>query len=242
MTKKKKIVIGICISLLLLGAILFLFLYNYGYSGIHKHTKAKEGQIKVACVGDSITYGHGIRDWENNNYPAQLQEILGDGYHVENFGHSGRTLSSSGDKPYTESEQYKLSLEYDADVVVIMLGTNDSKPKNWTSELDFIKEYENLINSYKKNNPNVKIILCTPARAFFPNGKSEGKTSYDIQPSVVERIKNEIRTFAFIENYELVDIYGITEYHREWFKDNVHPNGDGARAMAEAIAKKITDK
>ena len=242
MTKKKKIVIGICISLLLLGAILFLFLYNYGYSGIHKHTEAKEGQIKVACVGDSITYGHGIKDWENNNYPALLQEILGDEYHVANFGHSGRTLSSDGDKPYTESEQYKLSLEYDADIVVIMLGTNDSKPKNWTSERDFIKEYEDFVDSYKKNNPNVKIILCTPAKAFFPNGKSEGKTNYDIQPKIVEHIKNEILAFALVENYELVDIYSVTEYHDEWFKDNVHPNVDGARAMAEAIAKKIKNK
>lgn len=239
MKKGKKTVITIGISLLVLGTILFLILYNNGYSGIHKHTKPEKDQIKVACVGDSITYGHGIKEWAKSNYPAQLQRILGDDYHVENFGHSGRTLSSKGNKPYVESKQYELSLDYDPDIVIIMLGTNDSKPKNWKSELDFIKEYENFINSYKKNNPDVRIILCTPAKAFFPNGKSEGETKFDIQPSIVDRIKNEIRAFALLGKYELVDIYSLTEYHEEWFEDKVHPNNDGARAIAEAIAKKI---
>ena len=241
MKKGKNLIISIGVFLLVLGIIVFLILYSNGYSGIHKHSEAKEGQIKVACIGDSITYGHGIKNWAKNNYPAKLQEILGDEYHVENFGHSGRTLSSDGDKPYSESEQYELSLEYDADIVIIMLGTNDSKPENWTNGLAFIKEYEKLINAYKKNNPDVRIILCTPAKAFFSKGKTEGETNFDIQPKVVETIKNEIRSFALLNEYELVDIYGITEYHDEWFKDNVHPNADGARAIAEAIAKKINN-
>ena len=239
MKKGKNLIISIGVFLLVLGLIVFIILYSNGYSGIHKHSEAKEGQIKVACIGDSITYGHGIKNWVKNNYPAKLQEILGDEYHVENFGHSGRTLSSNGDKPYTESEQYELSLEYDADIVIIMLGTNDSKPENWTNGLAFIKEYEKLINAYKKNNPDVRIILCTPAKAFFSKGKTEGETNFDIQPKVVETIKNEIRSFALLNDYELVDIYSVTEYHEEWFKDNVHPNADGARAIAEAIAKKI---
>ena len=239
MKKSKKIIIVIGASILVLGLILFLFLYNNGYSGIHNHTEPKENQIKVACVGDSITYGHGIGNWTENNYPARLQEILGDGYHVANFGHSGRTLSSDGDKPYTDSKQYQLSLEYNPDIVIIMLGTNDSKSKNWTSEIEFIKEYEKFVNSYKKNNPDVKIILCTPAKAFFPNGKNEGETNYKIQPSIVDLIRNEIRAFALLEKYELADIYNVTEYHDEWFKDNVHPNSDGAYAIAQEIAKKI---
>ena len=182
MKKRKKIIITIAIAIVVLAAILFAFVYNNGYSGIHNHTDPQEGQIKVACIGDSITYGHGISSWTKNNYPAQLQNLLGDSYHVANFGHSGRTLSNDGDKPYAESKQYELSLEYDADIIIFMLGTNDSKPKNWTDANTFMAEYEKMVNSYKENNPDVRIILCTPPVAFYSKGKTEGKTNFNIQP------------------------------------------------------------
>lgn len=240
MEKRKRIVLTVAVSVIVLAAILFAFVYNYGYSGIHIHKNPEEGQIKVACVGDSITYGHGIGGWAKNNYPAQLQNLLGDEYHVENFGHSGSTLSNDGDKPYSETKQYKLSLEYDADIIIFMLGTNDSKPKNWTGADTFMAEYEEMINSYKENNPDVRIILCTPAVAFFKNGKTEGTTNFKIQPKVLEEIKRRILTFAVLNGYECIDVYDLTYGHRNFFqKDNVHPNVDGAKAIAEAVANKI---
>lgn len=241
MKKKTKIIlIIIAAALFVIGVALFLLYFN-GLLGVHHHTEPSEGQIKVACVGDSITYGHGVSNWPKNNYPAQLSDILGDSYHVENFGHSGRTLSDSGDQPYSKSEQYRLSLEYEADIIVFMLGTNDSKPENWTDPDTFMAEYEKMVDSYKENNPDVRIILCTPARAFYPDGKSEGKTSFDIQPGIVEQIRTRILTFAVLKGYECIDIYDITHGHREWFAgDCVHANADGARAIAEAVAKKIT--
>lgn len=240
MKKGKKIIITVGVAILVLAAILITVLYTNGFSGIHNHTVPKDEQIKVACVGDSITYGHGISGWAKNNYPAQLQNILEDDYHVANFGHSGRTLSNNGDKPYTESEQYRLSIEYDADIIVFMLGTNDSKPENWTNADIFIAEYEKMLNDYKQNNPDVKIILCTPTAAFYPDGKSEGKTNFDIQPSIVEQIKTRIITFALLNEYECIDMYSLTYGHHEWFKkDNVHPSKEGASVIAQAVASKI---
>lgn len=239
LSKKQRVIITISAIVLTLALVVFLFLYNNGYSGLHNHTKAQDGKIKVACVGDSITYGHGIKNWAKNNYPAKLQDLLGDEYHVQNFGHSGTTASELADKPYTESKQYKLSLEYDADILVFMLGTNDSKPQNWTNSQDFINEYGALIDSYKKNNPNIRIILCTPSVAFSNVGSNSSTTSFDIQPKIVETIRNEIRAFALTRGYELVDVFDLTQYHRDWFDDNVHPSGEGAGAIAELIAKKI---
>lgn len=240
MTKKKKTAIKIAVVVLAVLLVGFFILYDNGLSGIHHHTNAKEGQIKIACVGDSITYGHGIGGWAKNNYPAQLQVILGDNYHVQNFGESGRTLSSKGDKPYVESKQYQLSLEYDADIIIFMLGTNDSKPENWTGAIDFISEYDAILESYKENNPDVRIILCTPAKAFFDGNKTEGTTNFDIQPSVVNEIRNSIRAYGLANGYEVIDVYDLTQYHEEWFDaDNVHPSRDGARAIAELVAKKV---
>ncbi len=62
----------------------FAYLYFNGMSGMTNTTEAKEGQIRIACVGDSTTYGHGITGWPKNTYPAILQNLLGEGYHVNN--------------------------------------------------------------------------------------------------------------------------------------------------------------
>lgn len=236
----KKIIIMIIALALVLAMLLLLVLHMNGFSGLHNHREPSENQIKVACVGDSITYGHGIGNWTKNNYPAQLQDMLGEEYHVENFGHSGRTVSDNGDKPYSESKQYELSLEYDADIIVFMLGTNDSKPQNWTDSDTFISEYKKMLDAYKENNPDVRIILCTPARAFFSGNKSEGKTNFDIQPNNIEQLKKWISVFALTEQYECIDIYDVTAGHSEWFeKDNVHPNAEGAKAIATAVYERI---
>ncbi len=243
MKKSLKIIGIILVVLALIVSVGIAILYNNGLSGMHNHSEPIEGQIKVACVGDSITYGHGISDWKKNNYPAKLGEILGDGYHVANFGESGRTLSPEGDQPYTESEQYRLSLEYCPDILIFMLGTNDSKPENWKNEETFLRYLNEMLDSYREVNPNVKIYICTPAKAFFPEGKSEGLTNFDIQPLVVDHISNCIRGYAvnhLLEIETLIDIHYLTSGHPEWFEaDNVHPDKNGALAIAELIAKKI---
>ena len=46
-------------------------------------------KIKVACIGDSITYGAAIEDRVNYSYPSQLQVLLGENYEVGNFGKNG---------------------------------------------------------------------------------------------------------------------------------------------------------
>ena len=243
--KKALKIFGIILALLAVIVIVgIIILYNNGLSGIHHHSEPAEGKMKVACVGDSVTYGHGVVDWSKNNYPAQLQNILGEAYHVENFGQSGATLSPDGDQPYTESEQYRLSLEYCPDILIFMLGTNDSKPENWEDEETFIRHLDNMLDSYREVNPKVKIYLCTPATSFFPEGKGEGLTNFDIQPLVVDDIANYTRAYALahlLEIETLVDVHYLTSGHREWFEaDNVHPDKNGARAIAEFIAKKIT--
>ena len=110
MNKKLKILLIVLAALAVIIAVAVVYLYSNGLSEIRNHSEAQKGQIKVACVGDSITYGHGVSGWAKNNYPAKLQEILGDGYHVQNFGHSGRTLSPDGDQPYSRRESNAYAL------------------------------------------------------------------------------------------------------------------------------------
>ena len=56
--------------------------------------------LKVACVGDSITFGAGIKERETQCYPVQLGQLLGDEFEVRNFGVNGATLLKQGDLPY----------------------------------------------------------------------------------------------------------------------------------------------
>ena len=151
MMDKKKL-IKISISTIAVLVVMLIcgnqYMYSHGLSGKYENIEVQEGQIKVACVGDSITYGHGVENWKKNNYPAQLQEILGEGYHVANFGSSGACVNPNGDQPYINREVYQSSLDYNADIIVIMLGTNDSKPENWVNMDTFIQEYASLLHTY----------------------------------------------------------------------------------------------
>src|SRR5689334_724667 len=81
--------------------------------------------VNVACIGDSITQGSGAA--KGQSYPSQLQAMLGDQWKVGNFGVSGRTLLKKGDYPYWKENAYQDALKSAPDVVIIMLGTNDTK-------------------------------------------------------------------------------------------------------------------
>jgi lysophospholipase L1-like esterase len=125
-------------------------------------TQAKEPKRQVlACVGDSITQGVGAE--RGQSWPAQAQKILGKKWRVQNFGLSGTTLMNSGNKPYQKSQQFKDALSSNPDVVVIMLGTNDTKPANWRhSANDYEADYRDLISDFQKLASKPRIYLCLP--------------------------------------------------------------------------------
>ncbi len=246
MVKKVLRIVGIIIFVIGLFAVVgAIYLYNNGLSGKYTNTEPKKEQIKVACVGDSITYGHGISDWEKNNYPAVLQRLLGGDYHVANFGSSGACVNPNGDQPYIGREVYQESLDYDADIIVFMIGTNDSKPENWVDTESFIKNYQELLSSYMTNSdkqPRIYIGLCAEGYYSKECDPSTGIAEYDIQPAFIDEIVEEIKEYAQLGGYnvEVIDIHSLTEAHPEWFeKDGIHPNNDGARAIAEAVADAI---
>jgi len=237
MKKIYKILIIVFASLVVVLGGGFGILYLNGLSGMSNTSEPKEGQIRVACVGDSITYGHGIKNWAKNNYPAVLQKELKDEYHVNNFGVSGFCVQDDADKPYTSLDQYQASLDYDPDIVVFMMGSNDAKPYNWKSPGAFRSELEEILQTYE--DAGAKIYLCTPATAFFIDEESITETSFHIQPSVVEIIAALVRGVATEHEYELIDINNFTENHPEWFDDGIHPNNEGAKEIAKEISTYI---
>ena len=238
MKKSGRIILAVVIILLISGGAFFGYMFMNGLSGIRINEPYEENQIKVACVGDSVTYGHSIKNWPKNNYPALLGRALGEKYHVRSFGVSGSTVQPDGDQPYNITKAYEQSLEYEADIIVFMMGSNDSKPENWKGEEAFLREYNALIDKYLEG--EAQLYLCTPPVANFPEGVTEGLTNYDIQPQYVEVVSELIRQVAKDRELPLIDIFTLTVGNRTLFgKDNVHPSNKGAQAIAAEVFNSI---
>ena len=239
---KVKNVLTVLLILTVSGLLVFGYMFFNGLSGIRLNPKYKDGQIKVALVGDSVTYGHSIKNWPKNNYPTLLSDMLGDDYCVMSFGVSGSTVQPDGDQPYDLTKAYLWSHKYEADIIVLMLGSNDSKPENWKGAEKFKEEYLSLYDSYTSALTPAKMILCTPPTAYYPDGITEGLSNYDIQPDIIEDIADIVREVADEKGCSLIEINDLTENRRDLFgKDNVHPNNDGAKAIAEAVYEYIID-
>jgi lysophospholipase L1-like esterase len=186
--------------------------------------------IKVACVGDSIT--EGFTDSKGKDYPSQLQELLGPKWQVSNFGMGGRTLLRKGDHPWWKEQAYPKSHDLYPDVVIIMLGTNDTKVYNWKYKDDFVEDYKDLIESYKRLSSHPHIWIMRPP----PVPKNGG---YDITETILDEELPMIDRIADDENVGLIDIYGALKDHPELEPDNVHPNDEGAHVIAQTVAKAI---
>ncbi len=202
---------------------------------------------KVACVGDSITYGLGIRNRTANSYPAQLQKKLDanapGAWEVKNFGVSAMTLMKNTSRPYTGRAEYRASVACEADVVIIMLGTNDSNGMfRQLIPTDFVKDYHSLIASYRAGRPEGKprIILMLPPHCYLT-----GEVQHDpAEPVITREVLPRIREVAKAEGLELIDLTSALgdTWQPELMPDKLHPSAAGAGCMVEAILPHLTGK
>jgi lysophospholipase L1-like esterase len=189
--------------------------------------------IKVACVGDSITQGAGAKPGQS--YPSQLQALLGDGYQVGNFGVSGRTLLKKGDFPYWKEKKYQAALAMEPAIVIIMLGTNDTKPQNWKFEAEFDADYRELVKSFQSLKSQPKVFVCRPVPV-------PGKGNYGINEENIQKEIPRVDALAKELGCGVIDMHAALAKSPEMLPDRVHPNTAGAGEMAKAAAKAITGK
>ncbi len=187
---------------------------------------------KVACIGDSITDGHMIFVNYQYGYPALLQKALGSGYIVKNFGVSGRCVLKNGDNPYTNEVAWKEALEFNPDIAVIKLGTNDSKPQNWKLKDEFKSDLQSVIDQLNALKSRPKIYLCLPAHAY--------ENPYNINPEVIQNeIIPMIKEVAAADGIEIIDLNSAVEDKSLLQSDYVHPNERGVRKMAQVVSDAI---
>lgn len=192
--------------------------------------------IRVACIGNSITYGYLLKDREREAYPAVLQQLLGSGYQVGNFGKSGATLLARGHRPYIQQEEYQRALDYRADIAVIHLGVNDTDPRNWPNYRDeFVPDYHRLIKALREANPRVRILIArtTPIGVEHPRFESGTRDWQD-------QIQKAIEQVAKGADVQLIDLHAPLYPYPHYLPDAVHPTAAGARIIAREVYGAIT--
>lgn len=206
----------------LLTPIMFLFLISLAFP---------QDKIKIACVGNSITQGPG-RD-NPDSYPLQLQEIIGETYDVKNFGVSGRTLLKKGDYPYWNETQFEEVKQFQPDILIIKLGTNDSKSQNWQFKDEFVSDYLDLIKTFKKSMPKKsKVFICIPVPVFKTNfGITEDILVNEMRPMLLEIAKKS--------KSQVINLYDPLLAYSDLFPDGIHPNTQGLTIMATEVSKAI---
>ena len=193
-------------------------------------------KIKVACVGNSVTYGYGLDRPEVNAYPAQLQRLLGDEFEVGNFGKSGATLLNKGHRPYMQQEEFKKAITFAGDRVIIHLGLNDTDPRNWPNYRDeFVSDYLSLIDSFRLVNPKCKIAICrmTPISNRHQRFESGTRDWY-------WQIQKSIEEIAEIANVSLIDLQEGLYNRPDLLPDALHPNIEGAGIIASKVYCALT--
>lgn len=195
--------------------------------------KADGTPLRLACVGDSITQGAGAG--KGMAYPTQLQALLGEGWVVGNFGVSGRTLLRMGDYPYWNEEAYKMALASKPDAVIIMLGTNDTKPQNWEHKAEFQGDYRDLVKSFLDLPSKPRVFICRPVPVPGKGNYGINDTALQEQMPVYAKLAEELKV-------DVIDMYAALDGKPELLPDSVHPNDEGAGEMAKAAAKALTEK
>ncbi len=211
------------IRLFSIGVMIFILLLGIAAYFSFEYASAK--QIRVACVGDSIT--------EGSDYPFQLQLMLGSKYIVGNFGVSGSTASLDSTKPYMNENKFKEALDFEPDIIVIMLGTNDANPEITPNETGVDTDYSQLVSTFQQLDGR-QLIWIAKSPPIFSNNSSYNNTI------LAKTILPGIENFAEQMNLPTINMYDALLHYPEYFADGVHPTSNGAAVIAANVYDAIT--
>jgi len=210
-------------KMLLIISLTLLFLFS-----------CSSAEIKVACVGDSITEGYGLSVQSQTGYPVVLNNLLGANYSVLNLGRSATTLQRKGDFPYWIAKEFSDVFAFKPNIIVIKLGTNDTKPENWDQE-GYKTDYQAMIDTFKTIATHPTIYLCYPVPVF--------ETRWGINDStVINGVIPVIDELAKANHLPVIDLYHGMSDQKANFPDGIHPNEEAVKQMSCIIAAALRKK
>ena len=125
-----------------------------------------------------------------------------------------------------KEQKYKDALAFNPNIVVIKLGTNDSKPHNWVHKNEFTKDMQAMIDAFRGLAVHPKIYLCCPSKSY----------NYGISDkTIVNEVIPMIKKVAKKNKLSVIDLHTAMDGMLELFPDKVHPNEKGAEIMAKVV-------
>jgi acyl-CoA thioesterase-1 len=195
----------------------------------------------VACIGDSIT--EGVSNSAGKNWPSDLQGLFGAGVVVKGFGKSGTTMLTAGNSPYVNTTQFTAAQQFVKDAgpgavvnVIILLGTNDSKPVNWTpngkpkQDQQFLQDTSAMVDTFMNLATKPVVYLALPPTAYANGFGIDGAVIKGEQIPLLQQV-------AKAKGLPLVDVNTPTfvPMPTSLFTDGVHPNDAGALLIAQVM-------
>ena len=208
--------------------------------GLGTMTGPVSAALRVACIGDSITYGVNLPP--DQTYPADLQKMLGPKAEVKTFAFPGLSLLAlpTGNPPYhpayTGTTYYQAALRFNPNVVIIMLGTNDGSftfgpGQSWPEVYGqrFTQQYKALIQSFRQLPAHPQVFIATCPTVF-------GTNQYAISPVIVNTtVVPYIVKIGTAVHAPIIDVHGATAAYSADFGDKVHPSPHGALIIAQEV-------
>ena len=210
---------------------------------------AKAQKVKVACIGDSITYGMCLPNRETECYPVQLQQLLDERfpgvYEVRNFGNSGRgiyldSMRGNEKRGYRWMVEHKAALEWRPDIVICNLGINDNGEylKEYSGGRrrgQFTEDYCALLGDYKKLNPDTKFFIWTKLAPLAKGQRFRESPEPFLMQTDLEEVARRMGATGIDMQAPLME-----QAEKILAKDKIHPDAEGARLIAEATFKVLT--
>lgn len=198
----------------------------------------------IVALGDSITFGAGvIQTRKIDSWESKLEKLLDGTYQVLNYGISGATLQNEGDSPYWNMPDRlrqgfpEAALALNPEIVILMLGTNDSKPYNWNRGR-YEAQLDQRVGEIKACASVKRLLLLCPPYACPAEGSDI--VGYDISNEVIrDEVVPIVKKCAEDNGVECIDLYALTDGHSEYFTDGVHPNSFGNRVIAAELCRRI---
>jgi acyl-CoA thioesterase I len=208
---RRKILLSATVALILILAALSVFEF---------FQLQTVNQIRVACVGDSITL--------STQYPLDLWDSLGSHYIVGDFGVGGAAVAQTTGMSYLHLPALGIAKQFQPDIVIIMLGTNDAYTTLTEDDSVFIADYVRLVTEFQSLSKKPVIYLVEPPPIY----NNTISLSNEI---LVQKVIPNIQQVANQTGSQLIDAHTPLLNHSELYLDGVHPSADGAAVLANAI-------